>query len=168
MCGATTPRGTQHRGFLGLSPRVRGNLCNGRLTNTNLGPIPACAGQPSPTVLPVSAIRAYPRVCGATRPQGILKTKAEGLSPRVRGNRRARRMMFIASGPIPACAGQPPRAWCVPSYSRAYPRVCGATRKWACRLPCVAGLSPRVRGNRGSPELGLVCTGPIPACAGQP
>ena len=30
------------------------------------------------------------------------------------------------------------------------------------------GLSPRVRGNRGSTESGTELTGSIPACAGEP
>ena len=31
--------------------------------------------------------------------------------------------------------------------TRAYPRACGATERKRTALPCVDGLSPRVRGN---------------------
>ncbi len=54
------------------------------------------------------------------------------------------------------------------SANEVYPRVCGGTV--SCRLPCISvrGLSPRVRGNRRSPEQRPVSRRSIPACAGEP
>ena len=50
----------------GLSPRVRGNPPRGGIGVRNSGSIPACAGEPWPT-LPEPVIgRVYPRVCGGT------------------------------------------------------------------------------------------------------
>ena len=71
-----------------------------------------------------------------------------GLSPLARGNPEDRTRLLCDWGPIPACAGQPPRlgSWI---YSG-------------------LGLSPLARGNpieHGRIGQGL---GPIPACAGQP
>ena len=71
---------------MGLSPRVRGNLANGKISCAVHGPIPACAGQPLTLEEAIVLMRAYPRVCGATL-RGIWhKGKLQGLSPRVRGN----------------------------------------------------------------------------------
>ena len=49
-----------------------------------------------------------------------------------------------------------------------YPRVCGGTRLNQSLWSEEAGLSPRVRGNRGlvSSDAGYVRS--IPACAGEP
>ena len=50
----------------GLSPRVRGNLFRGLGLVLPDGSIPACAGEPGNTFLPLSSTRVYPRVCGGT------------------------------------------------------------------------------------------------------
>ena len=71
-------------------------------------------------------------------------------------------------GSIPACAGEPrrppPRLW----SPRVYPRVCGGTAAGPPVHPPVAGLSPRVRGNRGYDRPVGQREGSIPACAGEP
>ena len=47
VCGATV-KGMKYQAHQqGLSPRVRGNLVNDMLPAPFIGPIPACAGQPS-------------------------------------------------------------------------------------------------------------------------
>ena len=66
VCGATGPSSIGSLLSRGPSPRVRGNPKNVEGKNAQLGPIPACAGQPGrrcPTPMPP---RAHPRVCGAT------------------------------------------------------------------------------------------------------
>ena len=52
--------------------------------------------------------------------------------------------------------------------SRAYPRVCGATRVGLERQCVEQGLSPRVRGNPRAMVTSFLDYRPIPACAGQP
>ena len=70
-----------------------------------------------------------------------------GLSPRVRGNRKAVASTTCTCGSIPACAGEP-RPGCGPgSGTWVYPRVCGGTRSAATPRGWPSGLSPRVRGN---------------------
>ena len=91
-----------------------------------------------------------------------------GLSPRVRGNRFVVEEADVSSGPIPACAGQPRFGQIKTSVTGAYPRVCGATVLGVVLCAGIAGLSPRVRGNRPESEHAKALKGPIPACAGQP
>ncbi len=86
VCGATDARLINAAPDLGLSPRVRGNLCIPCCPIWTLGPIPACAGQPQHHSIKGSAARAYPRVCGATDGYAARLTLGTGLSPRVRGN----------------------------------------------------------------------------------
>ena len=112
--------------------------------------------------------RAYPRVCGATDLEDWSLHPEEGLSPRVRGNRRRSQAVRLADGPIPACAGQPSATMNYESSTRAYPRVCGATSHHSAIAAHSAGLSPRVRGNLMNFVADLIAEGPIPACAGQP
>ena len=66
VCGATSRIAAQDAPVWGLSPRVRGNLKLQHQHHSSLGPIPACAGQPIESLHICQAIRAYPRVCGAT------------------------------------------------------------------------------------------------------
>ena len=49
-----------------------------------------------------------------------------------------------------------------------YPRVCGGTSDMKLAIPVFAGLSPRVRGNLGTPSCLLALLRSIPACAGEP
>ena len=49
-----------------------------------------------------------------------------------------------------------------------YPRVCGGTPTMTSRICVPGGLSPRVRGNRGTRAHIRVVSGSIPACAGEP
>ena len=127
VCGATCSMRINPAGAEGLSPRVRGNLAASHEPARQYGPIPACAGQPRAASCSLYASRAYPRVCGATCTLSAQVTPSQGLSPRVRGNRRGDLAYLRTWGPIPACAGQPPLPRLSPGRGWAYPRVCGAT-----------------------------------------
>ena len=132
------------------------------------GSIPACAGEPRTVVIADDVERVYPRVCGGTdkTPPGIVK--AQGLSPRVRGNRPPARQQRQWWRSIPACAGEPGRRCAGREYPAVYPRVCGGTLALSLFWATYLGLSPRVRGNP-SPLLVLGdLFGSIPACAGEP
>ena len=94
----------------------------------------------------------------------------------------------MASGSIPACAGEPPRRLCGAWQVSVYPRVCGGTvvltavwRQFPGLSPRVRGtadgpravrkgrgLSPRVRGNPPDGRRRRQHRGSIPACAGEP
>ena len=128
-------------------------------------------------------------MCGGTSTRWARWQRGEGLSPRVRGNHDALTVRKALRGSIPACAGEPragssgvapqqvyPRA-CAGEPGRTpwpavagkvYPRVCGGTVCAATRRSRPTGLSPRVRGNRAGGLRGIVQTGSIPACAGEP
>ena len=130
--------------------------------------IPACAGEPMSDSHMRLLVWVYPRVCGGTSSFTIEDGTVNGLSPRVRGNPRARSVGRLAQGSIPACAGEPARRGSSASSRAVYPRVCGGT-------PCPAhggerpnGLSPRVRGNPLRLWLRGLSLRSIPACAGEP
>ena len=86
VCGATGKVPLWGQRGEGLSPRVRGNRMLGREVAQEVGPIPACAGQPDSEARNVEHFRAYPRVCGATALLTVMGKVVSGLSPRVRGN----------------------------------------------------------------------------------
>ena len=168
VCGGTGRAGCHRFALLGLSPRVRGNRRSLQRRAGRPGSIPACAGEPlwNETAKEYNAV--YPRVCGGTVSISPVSVTANGLSPRVRGNRRHRHPPRPATRSIPACAGEPMQ---VPIFSllpRVYPRVCGGT---AIRPPvamALRGLSPRVRGNRYHADCSRRPGRSIPACAGEP
>ena len=173
---------------LGLSPRVRGNLLFADVQAAEFRSIPACAGEPADRVPKGGPVPVYPRVCGGTRRIVSVPVSPAGLSPRVRGNRRAqvlasqvcrsipacagepnaRFIINVAGGSIPACAGEPPACSSTLCVSRVYPRVCGGTVLAGCTACSRVGLSPRVRGNLRRQAAGLTSSGSIPACAGEP
>ena len=153
------------------------------------GPIPADAGEPAYRSPATAAGRAYPRGRGGTlhsvnvRPPqvrayprgrggtwtGVTVTSGYGgLSPRTRGNRQARADALGLSGPIPADAGEPRRAWPCSRLHRAYPRGRGGTCHRLQGRSSIQGLSPRTRGNLATQVRREPCTGPIPADAGEP
>ena len=86
-------------------------------------------------------------MCGGTYQLVWASPPCQGLSPRVRGNRRNGFQRPLPVGSIPACAGEPGLAALKDKDDEVYPRVCGGTRgrpAFTCRI---RGLSPRVRGN---------------------
>ena len=127
VCGGTVSQAMRDASYRGLSPRVRGNRRRAGRGGQGLGSIPACAGEPPCGGVLHSDRPVYPRVCGGTQiPNGPRHT-AEGLSPRVRGNRRIPVVSVFPTGSIPACAGEP-RTPPTPRLSpKVYPRVCGGT-----------------------------------------
>ena len=110
----------------------------------------------------------YPRVCGGTEPCNRLERYEQGLSPRVRGNRRAAPGRGPSDGSIPACAGEPALGLKITNMDKVYPRVCGGTVTIDYWAGGHVGLSPRVRGNLADPAGPRRPPGSIPACAGEP
>ena len=107
-------------------------------------------------------------MCGVTFHQVDMRIMCEGLSPRVRGNRCHRGGGDGVCRSIPACAGKPSQTASRTRGATVYPRVCGETQLNEHYAEDVGGLSPRVRGNRGSPSGESSRKGSIPACAGKP
>ncbi len=92
----------------------------------------------------------------------------QGLSPRVRGNRRSGAGMVVCAGSIPACAREPHFPTSGRRSRTVYPRVCGGTIAVQVGDCADHGLSPRVRGNQLAGSVVVVHVRSIPACAGEP
>ena len=168
VCGGTQAVAWKKIPLAGLSPRVRGNRAWSRSANPPPGSIPACAGEPLTGYTARRCGGVYPRVCGGTINDAAAAVMPAGLSPRVRGNLGPVGTPGVRGGSIPACAGEPrcPPGGC--AASRVYPRVCGGTPRREGHMRQVEGLSPRVRGNRGTISARRPRAGSIPACAGEP
>ena len=67
VCGGTPRISPPPTCRSGLSPRVRGNPHQVSRVGSDLGSIPACAGEPSGPNGRTTKPRVYPRVCGGTR-----------------------------------------------------------------------------------------------------
>ena len=126
--GATLGVQFDDHGDSGLSPRTRGNLARRQNSLCPSGPIPADAGQPPPRLRSATPPKAYPRGRGATSGMRCGLLGVQGLSPRTRGNRSIRTLMWTTTGPIPADAGQPVNSITASRWEGAYPRGRGATR----------------------------------------
>ena len=168
VCGGTVLVEDGGADDSGLSPRVRGNRGWSQGLQMQLRSIPACAGEPQERSDRSGDGRVYPRVCGGTSGARRRRAIRQGLSPRVRGNPRARAHGDDVSRSIPACAGEPPRRGRAQELGRVYPRVCGGTSSEDAGTSAGRGLSPRVRGNPFPASSSLAWMGSIPACAGEP
>ena len=152
----------------GLSPRVRGNRRAGDDRGTGNGSIPARAGEPALHSVSAGLNSVYPRACGGTIPCRRSGRYAWGLSPRVRGNPNFDDYVRVIRGSIPARAGEPRRHLAAGVAHGVYPRACGGTEGALAKSPPDHGLSPRVRGNPGTPGTFWSALGSIPARAGEP
>ena len=106
-CGAATSRQRVRIAYRGLSPHLRGSPRGSRSDVPRLGPIPAPAGQPRAADGRETALRAYPRTCGAAFNEQRYDLAPWGLSPHLRGSRASSGWLSPSSRPIPAPAGQP-------------------------------------------------------------
>ena len=66
VCGGTAPAHHPAAWQAGLSPRVRGNLCQAAYQAAGTRSIPACAGEPGLSRCCRRSVWVYPRVCGGT------------------------------------------------------------------------------------------------------
>ena len=132
----------------GLSPRGRGNLRRYFSPTSQLGSIPAWAGEPWML--------------------SMLSSPRRGLSPRGRGNLRALNPLDPPQRSIPAWAGEPTTSCCMMTTSRVYPRVGGGTPALPGSPGSRPGLSPRGRGNPCHSKISGSAMRSIPAWAGEP
>ena len=168
VCGGTHYLAASQQLTVGLSPRMRGNPRRKAVRVVLVGSIPAYAGEPAFAASSPCWRRVYPRVCGGTHGRWEPVPGGRGLSPRMRGNPVSARPVVADIRSIPAYAGEPTR-YRTPAQSRTvYPRVCGGTLAFSSLAARAAGLSPRMRGNRGKNAAGQYTGGSIPAYAGEP
>ena len=135
---------------------------------SQVGSIPACAGEPVTTYQSTSRSWVYPRVCGGAQTFTTNGFIDWGLSPRVRGSLHQKHGEGFRPGSIPACAGEPCFVCWTFHGLRVYPRVCGGAMLRLLDVPRAAGLSPRVRGSLAEWTGYSTDEGSIPACAGEP
>ncbi len=135
---------------------------------SQLGPIPAGAGEPVCCATLPGIAMAYPRRSGGTVWYKFESRSLSGLSPQERGNRWWSVSFRTPPRPIPAGAGEPPSPSRAHPAKGAYPRRSGGTRQSSfSRFPS-SGLSPQERGNLPDPLVTPVRVRPIPAGAGEP
>ena len=166
-CGGTCWTKRRSRPWAGLSPRLRGNHLAGDNPPGRGRSIPAPAGEPATSRKSGGVWTVYPRACGGTTDLVITRTVIKGLSPRLRGNRGLEVNELMVEGSIPAPAGEPHVGVLHCRRGGVYPRACGGTPIMGCVVLLDEGLSPRLRGNRGSRERRHCRVGSIPrACGG--
>ena len=109
----------------GRSPRVRGSRGTTTTTQTTVGSIPACAGEPRRVAYPINCCGVDPRVCGGAFPIPFKMLLNTGRSPRVRGSPPQPTTRPRPPRSIPACAGEPRYASWQAVRCGVDPRVCG-------------------------------------------
>ena len=166
--GGTYNRDYGQRLTFGLSPRGRGNPFTRSPDISNVGSIPAWAGEPGWTGGPGLSPWVYPRVGGGTVAPSRSPGPRLGLSPRGRGNRGRRPAHPARWRSIPAWAGEPTDGTAWACGLRVYPRVGGGTSSRSAGATSMTGLSPRGRGNHPWPGPPATACGSIPAWAGEP
>ncbi len=168
MGGGTQSRHRAMGPWRGLSPHGRGNRLAAAPFPPAPGPIPAWAGEPSPTRGSDLTIGAYPRMGGGTQSGVVVRAFHSGLSPHGRGNHVHCLSPQDFVGPIPAWAGEPSQPYQVGVLLRAYPRMGGGTAFSQPQHARAGGLSPHGRGNLAAGLSYGEGVGPIPAWAGEP
>ena len=152
-------------------------MCGGTISSAAMASIgnrsiPACAGEPcNPVGSGSDGNRSIPACAGEPRCPHAVCPPIDGLSPRVRGNRRPVLGLHRDYGSIPACAGEPFIVDSRIRYSRSIPACAGEpiTRHFA--YPLSTGSIPACA---GEPAAGVYVIlpqtrpGSIPACAGEP
>ena len=166
--GGTTYQGGADDHVQGLSPRGRGNRQTACTRFRRNRSIPAWAGEPLVLYYRTDMKQVYPRVGGGTMNSWANSHCLWGLSPRGRGNRVDRYGPVLASGSIPAWAGEPPQPGAIVHSEWVYPRVGGGTASTRAALAQDVGLSPRGRGNLALTLKDTEVDGSIPAWAGEP
>ena len=167
VCGENSPAHRLPWLQRGSSPRVRGKHSLRDEMSRQGGLIPACAGKTRQRLWCGPASPAHPRVCGENMRSCVLRLRASGSSPRVRGKHEISRKSILVCGLIPACAGKTPRRLRIDVWRGAHPRVCGENHRSTPIQSAGAGSSPRVRGKRSSWRKYARDFGLIPACAGK-
>ena len=151
----------------GSSPRVRGTSRIDFALIQDFGLIPAGAGNITSLSRSVTPARAHPRGCGEHPARREQQIRSKGSSPRVRGTYNGVRLFWVATGLIPAGAGNISGLWILLSTARAHPRGCGEHEEAKGEDGALMGSSPRVRGTLKPYCSFTVRDGLIPAGAGN-
>ena len=132
-----------------------------------LGIIPAHAGNTFPRRAPRPSRRDHPRACGEHVAVARIHVIPSGSSPRMRGTLMAGSIGGLATGIIPAHAGNTAITSCRYTRWRDHPRACGEHGVLKSTDSPLVGSSPRMRGTLGQDQLLRIVHGIIPAHAGN-
>ena len=146
-------------GGKGSSPHARGTLTTANTVLTSLGIIPACAGNTDDSYPSHIRIRDHPRMRGEHPLAAYPLKLVGGSSPHARGTQFHPIQLACSQGIIPAFTDE--------YIHRDHPRMRGEHAAAGGRDGGHTGSSPHARGTRLMVlSLGL-CSGIIPACAGN-
>ena len=166
-CGEKRPDAHYVGPAVGSSPRVRGEVAH--LSDLRFGHsiIPAGAGRSELRRRLERKVGDHPRGCGE-KPLLLRRDgRAEGSSPRVRGEATSMEQRYTASGIIPAGAGRSHKHGAKIHGLGDHPRGCGEKSRRQQGRRGGRGSSPRVRGEAGPGPMNLRKRGIIPAGAGR-
>ena len=166
--GGTALYPIRRRPVGGLSPPTRGNRAAAVPPLGGRGSIPAHAGEPTRTPTAATTRAVYPRPRGGTQRIPEQPAADGGLSPPTRGNPTSSAKTSVASGSIPAHAGEPALDHIRRGRAAVYPRPRGGTIEKGGTNTLGRGLSPPTRGNRRQPARLSTPARSIPAHAGEP
>ena len=154
-------------GGMGSSPHARGTLSPIARFETVNGIIPACAGNTLWGQSSMWPTRDHPRMRGEHNSTQSSSLVPKGSSPHARGTHNLRIVHVCDPGIIPACAGNTAAGFTDEYIHRDHPRMRGEHAAAGGRDGGHTGSSPHARGTRLMVlSLGL-CSGIIPACAGN-
>ncbi len=167
VCGEQSGPAPVPATWYGSSPRVRGTVSCIVCIFPTFRFIPACAGNSTIQRRQATDPAVHPRVCGEQQCAAIMRSRAVGSSPRVRGTVHDEPGWSPAVRFIPACAGNRSGRFPRTRPAPVHPRVCGeqVSRTHQPGLP--GGSSPRVRGTVTSVTESVLERRFIPACAGN-
>ena len=151
----------------GSSPLARGTRGRPPDTRALRGLIPARAGNTSATPPLTACRRAHPRSRGEHPRLWHLQRQPTGSSPLARGTQTGARNIAIKLGLIPARAGNTPQPRYAPLQARAHPRSRGEHDYAAFSGVPAGGSSPLARGTHAVNLETRICSGLIPARAGN-
>ena len=146
---------------------MRGTPVRGSSAVTQIGIIPAYAGN-TPWLPPASGLaRDHPRVCGEHSSSPWMLSEATGSSPRMRGTLHPPSGRQQPAGIIPAYAGNTSNTRLRVRTPRDHPRVCGEHDFDSSKFGGDLGSSPRMRGTHELFDGFGQAAGIIPAYAGN-
>ena len=167
MCGEHKTQDKDTPEYEGSSPHVRGTPRRGDGRGDPFGIIPACAGNTWVEPRKAPAPRDHPRMCGEHATLSGMVASRRGSSPHVRGTHVIRGVDLVATGIIPACAGNTRNRKRIGTTHGDHPRMCGEHSGVDLATYGPQGSSPHVRGTPRRLRTAGRMGGIIPACAGN-
>ena len=167
VCGEHMLSATDCTAAAGSSPRMRGTLYRELAVFGARGIIPAYAGNTGLECRNYAVGGDHPRVCGEHSRHVPASFTEPGSSPRMRGTRVGSPFRTVASGIIPAYAGNTTTFYAIALFRRDHPRVCGEHKRLPRTRTIRPGSSPRMRGTQIPAHPDHRWSGIIPAYAGN-